>query len=313
MGARQMIALGTATLGALAALNSALSPAPAPAPQASGTPHHFPWVEGDVFYAESGSGPSVVLVHSIGLTASSFEMRFLAQALSSQFHVYCIDQPGFGRSTRQDRLYAPSLYEALLETFLREVTGPAHVVAAGLSAGYALTVAANQPDLVRSLVLSNAPRLDARSPLRENLLRQADHFLDVPAMGTGVYHALTMRARIRTYLRRQVFANANLVTEAMVDAHYAVAHQPNARFAPQAYLAGHLDADVREVLPAVRQPTLLVLGADHRDAALATAASYVRLQPRIQVQLMDRAAQLPHEEQAEQFATAAAGWFSAIS
>jgi pimeloyl-ACP methyl ester carboxylesterase len=176
------------------------------------------------------------------------------------------------------------------------------VIAGGLSGAYCAALAGGSPGLLRALVLSNPPPVDGARP--GALRGVADLLLDAPIMGQSVFNLLSARMGIRVYLREQAYSNPDLVTEAMVDAHYAMAHQPHARYAAQAYLAGHLDLDAREAIGSLRRPLLLVFGADAQPAA----AAYVRLNPRAHVHLVERCRMYPHEEQAERFLDAVLPW-----
>lgn len=304
MGARQVLALGSAALGALAALNSALAPPPPPAPPTYGPQERYRWSGGDIHYTVNGAGPAVVLVHSIGLATSSFEMRYIVEPLARSFRVYAPDLLGFGLSDRPPIAYTPDLYLALLEGFLRDVAGPSAIVAGGLSGAYCLALAARTPELLRALVLSNPPPVSRGAP---GPVRQASEaLLDTPILGQSVLNMLTARVGIRAQLREQAYSNPDLVTESMVDAQYAMAHQPRARHALRAYLSGRLDLDAREAVASLRHPLLLVFGADVQPGALA--AAYVRLNPRAQVVILERCRRFPHEEQAERFVDAALPW-----
>lgn len=326
MGARQVLALGGAALGALAALNSALAtPPPPPRQQTPGRAARYRWSEGEIFYTVYGEGPPLVLLHGIGIGASSFEMRYIAEPLAQHFRVHALDLLGFGRSDRPRVAYSSGLYTALLADFLATIAGAgARVVAAGLSGGYAATVAARRPELVQALVLSSPPAIAGTGDLLPLTQRGADILLGAPVLGQSLYNMLTTRNGIRSYLREVVYSNPNLVTESMVDAEYALAHQPNARLAIQAYLAGKLKVDMAAVLPQVQQPLLLVFGDQPGSSALwtsltaggllpagaAMASAYTRLNPRAQV-LLERCGLLPHEEQAERFAAAADAFLGA--
>lgn len=306
MGARQVLALGGAALGALAALNSALATPLPPAPPPFGVLERFHWSKGDVQYTVSGTGPGLVLVHGMGIAASSLEMRYMVEPLARAFRVYTLDLLGFGHSDRPRLAYTPDIYLALLADFLREMSGPSAVIASGLGGAYCATLAARSPDLLRALVLSNPPPVGGASGAVHEL---AALLLDAPIMGQSVVNLCSTRLGLRTYLREQAYSNPDLVTEAMVDARYAMAHQPRARYAAQAYLSGHLDLDVREAIGALRRPLLLVFGVDARPSA--EAAAYVRLNPRAQVHLLDRCRVFPHEEQAESFLDVVLPWLQA--
>jgi pimeloyl-ACP methyl ester carboxylesterase len=315
MGARQVLALGSAAIGALAALNSALTAAPQPPhPPTSGRSGQFPWAEGRIHYTIDGTGPALVLVHGVGVAASSFEMRYVAEPLSRAFSVYTVDLLGFGLSDHPKLRYSADLYVRLLRDFLREVVGTgAFVVASGASGAYALVTAAAHPELVRALVISSPAPLSGRGELPVPMQRGVDALLSTPVLGQSLFHAMTARNGIRSYLRDRAYSNPDLVTESMVDAQYAMAHQPNARYAAQAYLAGRLDLDVRAPLATLRQPLLLVFGARALPPPQEAAAAYVRYNPRAQVLFLERSGSLPHEEQAERFAGAVAAWLSGVA
>jgi len=307
-----MLALGGAAIGALAALNSALATPPA-APQWSlpGEARTFEWGKGSIHYTVHGAGKPLLLLHGIGLTASSFEMRYVAEPLSRSFRVFIPDLLGFGRSDRPKIAYTSDLYLALITDFLAQVIGDeSSIVAAGLSGHYAIEVAVARKELVRSLVISAPPPLGVKLQREGPTQRSADLVLGAPILGPTVYNLMTARNGIRAYLRERAYSNPDLVTESMVDAMYAMAHQPNAVYAPQAYLAGRLDTDSGPALRAIRQPLLVVFGVDAIPSPKDIAAGFVRQNPRTQVAILERCGSLPHEEQAERFATTVNAWLS---
>jgi pimeloyl-ACP methyl ester carboxylesterase len=105
------------------------------------------------FIESSGDGPTVVLLHSSGLSGRQF--RKLAQALVAEhFHVLVPDLAGHGRS--------PALLEPASHSFRDDVDwlvtllrarGGAHVVGHSYGAFVGLQAAREAPELVRSLVL----------------------------------------------------------------------------------------------------------------------------------------------------------------
>ncbi|MBC8072660.1 MAG: alpha/beta hydrolase [Deltaproteobacteria bacterium] len=105
------------------------------------------------FIESSGEGPTVVLLHSSGLSGRQF--RKLAQALVAEhFSVVAPDLAGHGRS--------PALLEPASHSFRDDVQwvvellrgcGGAHVVGHSYGAFVGLQAARDAPDAVRSLVL----------------------------------------------------------------------------------------------------------------------------------------------------------------
>ncbi len=118
---------------------------------------------GDIAFQFLGEGDSIVLLHSLGPGHDVAEWEGAAEILAERFAVYALDLPGWGRSAAP-AAYRPSAYAEAIEDFLDGVVRePAVVVAAGLSAGYALAVAARRPELVRALGLVGPEGLEAET------------------------------------------------------------------------------------------------------------------------------------------------------
>jgi pimeloyl-ACP methyl ester carboxylesterase len=315
MGARQMLALGGAAFGALAALNAALGSAPVPpVPPASGNHGRFAWSEGTIHYTFTGAGAPVVLVHGPGIAASSYEMRYLSEALAGAYTVFALDLLGFGLSDRPDVAYSGALYARLLHDFIAQVVQqPAIVMASGLSGWYALAAASAEPDQVQALVLSSPPSLTGKERSAGSTRRLTDTLLGAPLIGQSIFNARTGRNTIRAELRDRIYANPELVTESMVDAQFAMARLPSARYAVQALLLGKLALPITAILEQSSIPLLVVFGADANQDPRPIAAAYVRHAPRTQIAFIERAGSLPHEEQAERVAAVAVSWLSGIA
>src|SRR3712207_1763337 len=110
---------------------------------------------GPVHYVDYGGdedGPTVVLVHGLG--GSHLNWDLLAPLLTPHARVHALDLPGFGLSEPGRRVATVRNNVAVLDRFLREVTG-APVVLVGNSMGgmIAILEAARAPARVSGLVL----------------------------------------------------------------------------------------------------------------------------------------------------------------
>lgn len=181
---------------------------------------------------ETGSGERVLLVHSVNAAASSFEMRPLYTRLQSARPVSALDLPGYGYSERGNRPYSPVLMAGAIVAALERL-GPSHVVALSLGAEFAARAAADRPDLFSSLALLSPTGFGAD----QGTPGWVGAAVRVPLWSQAAYDALTSRPVIRYYLQKSF---AGPVDEAAVDYAYRTAHQPGARFAPFAFLAGEL-------------------------------------------------------------------------
>ena len=100
----------------------------APTPHAPGvaTQLRIPFVAGDLACHVLGSGPPVLLVHSVNAAASAAEMAALAENLAADRRVWNLDLPGFGLSERSDVHYDIARFvaaiDAAMERRLRRAT-----------------------------------------------------------------------------------------------------------------------------------------------------------------------------------------------
>ena len=311
MSTRQVVALGGAAFGALLALNGALSRTPPPPLKSTmpGDSRRFAWDEGAIHYVVTGAGSPLVLVHGLGVAASSFEFRYVVELFARTHTVYAPDLLGFGLSDHPDLAYSGSTYIRLLSDFLEhEVRAPAVLIGCGLSALYCIAVAARRPNAVAAAALCMPSFPDGRPDLPVPMRAAVDGVLSAPLVGQSLFRLMTARNAIRSYLRERAYSNPDLVTESMVDAQYAMAHQPNALLAPHAYLAGRLGVDVSHELASLAKPVLVVAGSNTNPSPRPWLAHYVRLCPHARVAMIASCGALPHEEQPEQFVNAIRAW-----
>src|SRR5438270_11726003 len=98
----------------------------------TGEERRYPWKYGDMFYEVKGvrDAKPMLLIHSFGPGASSYEWRKNIDALSRQFRLYVVDLLGFGLADRPAIDYTAETFTDLIGDFIREVIGkPAIVVA----------------------------------------------------------------------------------------------------------------------------------------------------------------------------------------
>jgi pimeloyl-ACP methyl ester carboxylesterase len=272
-------------------------------PTLPGATHDWLWRGHRVRYTTLGSGPPVVLLHGIHAAASSFEMRQVFEPLSHTHTVYALDWLGFGKSERPPVRYDGHLYASLLADFLREVVqAPCVVVASSLSGAHAVTAAQAQPSSIERLVLL--------SPTFQTSVGTGGAFfgglLALPLIGTAAFNVLVSHASIQSYLRK-AYADTLQVDEPLVEQQWATAHQPNARLAPAAFVAGAFDLPVVGS-PPLDVPILVLRGSVPGIGRLASDPELRDLGPRVIIETIPNAGQLPHDEAADRVLDRLANW-----
>ena len=273
---------------------------------------------GQVVYQELGAGRPLVLLHAFGPGFDAGQWRSAAEALAPRFRIYAPDLPGWGRSAAAATAPRPETYLATLADFLAVVVRePAVLVAAGLTAGYAVRLAAEHPERVRALALV-APcggqfpeAADAHGAAAAPWLG----WLRVPLLGDAVLDALTSRAALGRFLRRHAYAAPERVDAAVLEHHYRVSHLAAHRRALAAWWRGELELPPGAGLEALRMPVWIGRGADPgappaHSAHPATADRFDGLLARLpegsEIRAFAGSRILPHAEQPLAFSRALA-------
>ncbi|MGM1029515.1 MAG: alpha/beta fold hydrolase [Actinomycetota bacterium] len=189
--------------------------------------------------------PVVLLVHGIGMGQQYFGL--LREALSAELDVIALDLPGFGASPEpSESLPMPELADLVADALRGMVDEP--IIALGHSMGTQVVaeLAARHPELVGRVVLI-APTVNPleRSGWQQGLRLLQDLSNDPPIVAL-VGARMYAQAGARWYFRK---------------------------------LRSMLDHDLRDVLPRVLQPTLVIRGDEDRVVPAAWASEVRDLLP----------------------------------
>lgn len=304
---KTMIA-GGAGVAALAAMNATIK-RNANEPDESalgGEANFFESKYGRVFYKTSGKGhpgPPLIFIHGVGAGASSFMWRKSFDELARDFRVYALDLLGFGLSEKPaNASYSADLYVELITDFIREVSGfPANVVATSLGAAYAIRVADEHPELIRSMVL-NSPTGADKLNTRPGMTGAAFYgLLQSPVLGTSFYNVMASERGIRDYSRKHLFYDHRRVTDRFIANLYASSHQQGAQHAIAAFLSGYLNTDTRAAFARLTQRVVLVWGKQDLTNPIGQAITLVQSNPRATLEVFDYCRMLPEQEHPEKF------------
>ena len=108
-----------------------------------------------IYYAEAGSGPTVILLHGLGGNAQNWLPNF--PALAARFHVVALDQIGFGRSDKPLINYRVGTYVDFLDEFFKQLKiERASLVGESMGGWTAAAFTIAHPEKVDRLVLADA-------------------------------------------------------------------------------------------------------------------------------------------------------------
>jgi len=309
------LAIGGAAIGLPALLNATIARRARKAPATEwGRRHRYAWEMGDVVFQRVGEGEPLVLLHSFGPGHDSLEWRALAERLGDEHQLFAPDLPGWGGSERPSLDYDAELYiEFLIDFLIDVVRRRAVVVASGLSAAYAVQVAVDRPELLRGLVLSCPLGIDVASDQPDLKDAVIHRLLRLPLVGTSALNVYSSRRGIEHHLREEVFATSEAVTDERIDHCWRGAHEEGSRAAFAAYLAGYLNHGVRGVASRLKVPATLVWGREAVHPGVESADLWLQVAPDLELEVIEGAGVLPHDETPDEFAAAVSRFLERLS
>ncbi len=126
-----------------------------------------------IFLTEFGSGDPLVLVH--GSWVDHMEWPFILPGLAQRFRVVVYDRRGHSQSERLPTQGSVREDVADLAAIIERAGAPAHVLGNSMGASISLRLAAERPELIRTLIVHEPPLFDllrndpATEPLAEEL------------------------------------------------------------------------------------------------------------------------------------------------
>ncbi len=230
---------------------------------------------------QDGSGPPLLLLHSINAAASAYEVRPIFEQMSGSRQVFALDLPGFGGSSRQSDNYTIELYTRAVVAaaeHVQQLSRAARIDVLGLSltCEFIARAALARPELFARLIFVTPTGFEHGAQNRRS--GGADGRA-VPGLETALtfglwrkalYKALVSKPSVRFFLKR-TFGSSD-VDPGLIDYAYTSAHQPDAEYAPLAFASGKLFAgDIRTLYEALRLPVWLAHGTKGAFADFAQA------------------------------------------
>jgi pimeloyl-ACP methyl ester carboxylesterase len=227
------------TAAALLTLSSLASGQTQPAPP----PEKTAVVYGqNIRYIEAGQGPTVILLHGLGSVKEIWAANI--GALAAKYHVYSLDQIGFGHSDKPLLEYKISTFVDFLHGFMQSQNlSKATLVGNSLGGWIAIDFAARHPEMVDKIVLVDSAGLPFGKPLTVDLN---------PASLEDM----------RTLLN-SIFYDRKMVTEEFALQAFTNHVRNNDGYTMQRTLAGFAQNQFEDAkLSSVHAPTLVVWGRE---------------------------------------------------
>ena len=248
---------------------------------------------------ETGSGPSLLLLHGLFMDHSTWDP--VGDVLASSYRVVAPDLPGFGQSEKPPESRFPyginTFADAVLDLYAGLELGRAVLVGHALGGAIAITLAARHPELISRLVLVDALCYPARPDLAHRVAL-------APLIGGFAFKQLWGKSTFKAYFKESYLSRDARIPSARIDHYYESFNTPAARASALATLLATRDTrSVVAQIARISTPTLVLWG---RDDTLYPAALGQRMSREIRdagFQLLS-AGHVPHEEQPNDVAEA---------
>lgn len=185
----------------------------------------YKWRLGNVHYTKAGSGKPLLLIHDLNAASSGYEWSQLVPYLEKDYTVYTIDLLGCGRSEKLNMTYTNYLYVQLISDFIKsEIGHRVNVIATGESASIPVMACANNPELFDQLMFVNPLSLLEFSQFPGKTAKMYKLIVDIPVLGTLLYHIASSKQAITQHFITQGFYNPYSVRSSFIDSYYESAH-----------------------------------------------------------------------------------------
>lgn len=188
----------------------------------------YKWRLGNIHYTKTGSGKPLLLIHDLNASSSGYEWSQMISRLQENYTVYTIDLLGCGRSEKINMTYTNYLYVQLITDFIKsEIGHRVSVIATGQSASIPVMACANNPELFDQLMFINPLSLLDFSQLPGKMAKMYKFIVDIPVLGTLLYHIASSKQALSQELISCGFYNPYSVKSSCIDSYYESAHLGN--------------------------------------------------------------------------------------
>ncbi|WP_428328981.1 alpha/beta fold hydrolase [Mucilaginibacter sp.] len=233
----------------------------------------------NINYKETGQGTPLVFLHGWGSSLQVFEK--IQQYFETDFHVFAIDLPGFGKSDEPDGVWGVYEYTAFIEEFFK-LKGISNPILSGHSYGgrIALLYASRNP--VLKLVLLDSAGIKPT--------RSLEYYLKV-------YSYKLVRKTLPVFV-------GNTQANTILDKYRKKAGSSDYSSATpmmRQVLVKSVNEDLKNIMPLIKAPTLLIWGENDTATPVSDGQTMEKLIPNAGLVVLKNAGHFSFIEKLNEF------------
>ncbi len=246
--------------------------------------------------------PPVLLIHGFGASIGHWQHNL--EFLATDHTVYGLDLVGWGGSRKPNINYNIDLWVDQVHDFWQTFIGqPIILVGNSIGSLVALVAAARYPEMAASAVMVSLPDLSAEQEMIPRSLQPL-----VNGVKRAVLNPPLLRTLFKFVSRPQVarkwaqiaYADPVRVTDELVELFLTPAREREAQAAfvklMQGITSSNFSPNIRQLLPQMQIPMLLIWGCQDRMIPPQTAKILLKLNPLLELVNIEAAGHCTHDE-----------------
>lgn len=256
----------------------------------------------------------IILLHGFGVSLKHWRHNI---TLLSQHHpVYALDLLGFGNSQKAYTNYGIDLWSELVHDFWSNfINQPCILIGNSIGSLIALNTVVKYPHVAKGLIMLSLPDVAARQKLIPAKLQSLVETLEKVVVNPLLIRLLFYIARKPSIIRRSLitaYINHQHIDDELIDLIIQPTHDQGAARALIALTKsmGKFYTSVSELFAQVNIPMLLIWGKCDRLVPPNHAQKWAKINPLIQLELLENTGHCPHDEVPEKFHSLTKEWLT---
>lgn len=233
--------------------------------------------KGQIYYQKIGQGPDLILLHGWQQDVSSFWQ--LADKLKSDWTVWLIDLPGFGRSPLTKSEFELNDYVESVVDFIKQLKLDKPILLGhSLGGRVGIKLAAKYPNLISRLILEDAAGIRPIPTTKSKMLAATAKIAN-QILPNWFNFKDKLRARVYSQLQSDYLSTGEL----------------------KETFKNIINEDLTPYLSQIKAETFLIWGENDFTVPVSFGKKMYRLIPNSRLEIIEQAGHFPHLDQPDRF------------